>query len=262
MTALAAPGQFRDMFSLAGKVALVSGGAGGLGREIASALADFGARVAIADLHLDRAREVAAACARDGHAPLAYALDVTDAAQAEAVVAALVAETGRIDILVNAAGINVRKPAIDYAPAEWQRIVDTNLGGVFFLTQAAGKRMLAAGSGRVLSIGSVSSLLGHPNHAPYAASKGGIAILTKALATEWAPHGVTVNAIGPAYTETDLTAAHLATPGTREKIVKTIPMGRLGRPDDLVGAAVFLCSDAASFVTGQTLYVDGGRTAD
>src|SRR5688500_3746825 len=116
--------------------------------------------------------------------------------------------------------------------------------------------------GRVLTLASVSSLLGHPNHAPYAASKGGVALLTKVLATEWASHGVTANAIGPTYVETNLSSEELAQPGVRAGLVSKIPIGRLGTPDDLVGAAVFLCSDAASFVTGQVLYVDGGRTAD
>ncbi len=122
--------------------------------------------------------------------------------------------------------------------------------------------MVARRYGRVLTIGSVSSLLGHPHHAPYAASKGGVALLTKVLATEWAPHGVTVNALGPAYTESPLTVDLLADPATRAALISGIPMGRLGTPEDLVGAAVFLCSESARFVTGQTLYVDGGRTAD
>jgi NAD(P)-dependent dehydrogenase (short-subunit alcohol dehydrogenase family) len=122
--------------------------------------------------------------------------------------------------------------------------------------------MLERGYGRVLTIASVSSLLGHPHHAPYAASKGGVALLTKVLATEWAARGVTANAIGPTYVETNLNAAELAEPGVREAIVGRIPMGRLGKPEDIVGAAVYLCSDAAAFVTGQVLYVDGGRTAD
>ncbi len=169
---------------------------------------------------------------------------------------------GRIDILINSAGINIRRAVIDYTPAEWHKIIDVNLSGVFFVTQAVARGMLDRGYGRVITLGSVSSLLGHPHHAPYAATKGGIAIMTKAMATEWAPTGVTVNAIGPAYTVTGLITELIEDAATNQAIVDTIPMGRLGRPEDIVGAAVYLASDAASFVTGTTLYVDGGRTAD
>jgi NAD(P)-dependent dehydrogenase (short-subunit alcohol dehydrogenase family) len=250
------------MFDLTGRVALITGGAGGLASAIATAMADFGARLCIADIDIRAAERVARSCDRPGIESLPLELDVTNHLMVEAVVQGAEKRCGRIDILVNAAGINIRKPATEYTAQEWTRVIDTNLSGVFYPTQAVARGMLARGYGRVLSIGSVSSLLGHPYHAPYAASKGGIAILTKSLATEWAPRGVTVNAIGPAYTETDLTRDVLADPEKRQKITSTIPMGRLGTPEDLVGAAVFLCSDAARFVTGQTLYVDGGRTAD
>jgi gluconate 5-dehydrogenase len=256
-----APGSFVRTFDLTGRVALVVGG-GGLGGTIAAALADFGARLAIADLDLQAATRLARICDRPGIEAVATDLDVTDHMQVRAAVMAIEEDCGRIDILVNAAGINIRKPATEYTPEDWHRIIDTNLTGVFFVTQAVARGMLARGYGRILSIGSVSSLLGHPYHAPYAASKGGLAIMTKSLATEWAPRGVTINAIGPTYTETNLTRGYTDDPATRERLVAGIPMGRLGTPEDLVGAAVFLCSDAARFVTGQTLYVDGGRTAD
>jgi NAD(P)-dependent dehydrogenase (short-subunit alcohol dehydrogenase family) len=259
--AASGPGGFARLFDLTGRVALVVGG-GGIGATIAAGLADFGARLALADRDLDAARRAARRCDRPGIETVAHELDVTDPEMVVDVVGAIEEACGRIDILVNAAGINIRKPATEFTPDEWLRVVNTNLSGVFYVTQAVGRGMLARGYGRVLSIGSVSSLLGHPYHAPYAATKGGIAIMTKSLATEWAPRGVTVNALGPAYTETGLTRDFLGEAGRRERIVATIPMGRLGTPEDLVGAAVFLCSDAARFVTGQTLYVDGGRTAD
>ncbi|MEA2586410.1 MAG: gluconate 5-dehydrogenase, partial [Thermomicrobiales bacterium] len=235
---------------------------GGLGGTIAAALADFGARMAIADLDLDAAARLARFCDRPGIEAVATELDVTDHAMVADAVASIEERCGRIDVLVNAAGINIRKPATEYTPEDWHRIIDTNLTGVFYVVQAVARGMLARGYGRILSIGSVSSLLGHPFHAPYAASKGGLAIMTKSLATEWAPRGVTINAIGPTYTETNLTRGFADDPATRDRLVADIPMGRLGTPEDLVGAAVFLCSDAARFVTGQTLYVDGGRTAD
>jgi gluconate 5-dehydrogenase len=256
-----APGSFVRIFDLTGRVALVVG-SGGLGGTIAAALADFGARLAVADFDLQAATRLARVCDRPGIEALAVGLDVTDHAVVREAVEAVEESCGRIDVLVNAAGINIRKPATEYTPEDWHRIIDTNLTGVFYVTQAVARGMLARGYGRILSIGSVSSLLGHPYHAPYAASKGGLAIMTKSLATEWAPRGVTINAIGPTYTETNLTRGFTDDPATRERLVAGIPMGRLGTPEDLVGAAVFLCSDAARFVTGQTLYVDGGRTAD
>ncbi len=255
-------GQFNGMFDLTGKAALVVGGGGGLGSAIACGLADFGAHLIIADLDQSAAARTAEACHRDDRPALALQVDVTSPESITAVVDETVESAGKIDILINAAGINIRKPATEYTPDDWRKVVDTNLAGVFFATQAAARYMLTRGYGRILSIGSVSSLLGHPYHAPYAATKGGIAIMTKSFATEWAPHGITVNALGPAYTETGLTRAFLLDEERRRKITATIPMGRLGTPEDLVGAAVFLCSDAASFVTGQTLYVDGGRTSD
>lgn len=256
-------GHFSRAFDLTGKVALVVGGGGGMGGAIAQGLADFGARIAVADLNVEAAREIAQLCARPGAgSSLALQLDITDPTMVNAVVAAIEAETGRIDILINSAGINIRRPVIDYTPDEWMRIININLSGVFYVTQAVARGMLARQYGRVLTLGSVSSLLGHPQHAPYAATKGGIAIMTKSMATEWAAQGITVNAIGPAYTVTGLITDYIAEKSTFDKLVGTIPMGRLGAPEDVVGAAVYLCSDAASFVTGQTLYIDGGRTAD
>jgi gluconate 5-dehydrogenase len=255
-------GQFERLFDLTGKTALVVGGGGGIGGAIAHALADFGARIAIGDISLDAARTVASNCERQAGAAICRQIDITDPKNVNAMVAEIEAELGRIDILVNSAGINIRRDVVDYTPEEWFRIINTNLSGVFFVTQAVAKGMLARGYGRVITLGSVSSLMGHPQHAPYAATKGGIAIMTKAMATEWATRGVTVNAIGPAYTVTGLITELMSDPEKQQGIIDTIPMGRLGTPEDIVGAAVYLASDAASFVTGQTIYVDGGRTAD
>jgi NAD(P)-dependent dehydrogenase (short-subunit alcohol dehydrogenase family) len=251
------------MFDLTGKGALVIGGGGGIGGAIAHAMADFGARIAIADLSLDAARTISTSCQRDESGiSVCRAIDVTNPDHVNQVVAEVEAELGQIDILVNSAGINIRKDVIDYTPEEWFKIINTNLSGVFFVTQSVARGMLERGYGRVISIGSVSSLMGHPQHAPYAATKGGVAIMTKAMATEWATRGVTVNAIGPAYTVTGLITELMNNPVKYREIIDTIPMGRMGKPEDIVGAAVYLASDAASFVTGQTLYVDGGRTAD
>jgi NAD(P)-dependent dehydrogenase (short-subunit alcohol dehydrogenase family) len=256
-------GRFRSLFDLSGKRALVVGGGGGIGGAIAHAMADFGARIAVADLSLDAALSVANSCARDDiGAALSRSIDVTDPRSVRSLINEVEGELGTIDILVNSAGINIRKDVTDYTPEDWFKIINTNLSGVFFVTQAVARGMLSRGYGRVISLGSVSSLLGHPQHAPYAATKGGIAIMTKAMATEWATKGVTVNAIGPAYTVTGLITELMNDPVKYRELIETIPMGRLGKPEDIVGAAIYLASDAASFVTGQTLYVDGGRTAD
>jgi gluconate 5-dehydrogenase len=258
-----APGLFESLFDLTGRVALVAGGGGGIGGAIAQAFADFGARVVIADVDLRAAEEIANACARPNIAPpLAVGLDITNYEMVNEVIAEIEGETGSIDILVNSAGINILRPFTDYTPAEWSRIININLTGVFYVSQAVARGMLNRQYGRIITLGSVSSLMGHPFHAPYAATKGGIAIMSKAMATEWATKGITVNAIGPAYTLTGLITDYIADPDDMARITATIPMGRLGVPEDLVGAAVFLASEAGRFMTGQTLYVDGGRTAD
>jgi len=257
------PGQFATMFDLHGRNALVVGGGGGIGGAIAQALADFGARVAIADLSLDAATAIASACIRPAVGePMARSLNVTDPDEVNRVVAEIEDAFGRIDILINSAGINIRKDVIDYTPDEWFKVINTNLSGVFFVTQAVARGMLERGYGRIVSIGSVSSIMGHPQHSPYAATKGGVHIMSRAMATEWATKGVTANVIGPAYTVTALITDLMANPEVYQGLVDTIPMGRLGKPEDIVGAAVYLCSDAASFVTGHLLMVDGGRTAD
>ena len=258
-----AAGYFANLFDLSGRVALIAGGGGGIGGAIAQAFADFGARIVIADVDLRAAEATAQACARPSiPAPFAVGLDITNYEMVNEVVAEIEGETGGIDILVNSVGINILRPFTDYTPAEWRRIIDTNLTGVFYVSQAVARGMLARSYGRIITLGSVSSLLGHPFHAPYAATKGGIAIMTKGMATEWAPKGITVNAIGPAYTVTGLVTDYIADPADRARITGTIPMGRLGMPEDLVGAAIYLASDAGRFTTGQTIYVDGGRTAD
>ena len=258
-----APYTFTTLFDLTGRVALIAGGGGGIGGAIAQAFADYGARIVIADVDLRAAEETASACARPSTAqPLAVGLDITNYEMVNEVIAEIEGETGSIDILVNSAGINILRPFTDYTPAEWSRIININLTGVFYVSQAVARGMLSRSYGRIITLGSVSSLLGHPFHAPYAATKGGIAIMSKAMATEWATKGITVNAIGPAYTLTGLITDYIADPEDLARLTGTIPMGRLGVPEDLVGAALFLASEAGRFMTGQTLYVDGGRTAD
>jgi NAD(P)-dependent dehydrogenase (short-subunit alcohol dehydrogenase family) len=247
---------YASLFDLGGRVALVTGGGGGLGREIARGLADFGARVVLADL--DAALAEKAAAEIDG--ARADRVDVTEPASAAALAARVHGALGRLDILVNAAGIFRVAPALAMPLADWDAVLRVNLTGTFVMTRAVAPLMLARGRGHVVNLASVSSVVANPEYAAYAASKGGVQQLTRVLGIEWCRQGIAVNAIAPAFTETPLTRSYLERPGAHERVVGKIPMGRLAEPRDIVGAAVFLASDAASFMVGQTIFVDGGRT--
>jgi NAD(P)-dependent dehydrogenase (short-subunit alcohol dehydrogenase family) len=237
-------------------VAIVTGGAGALGAEIGRGLADFGARVVIADLDARRA----AAVARRIDGARAEAVDVTDPASAQRLAERVRTADGRIDILVNAAGVFAVAPALALPLEDWERTLRVNLTGTFVVTRAVAVEMMKRRRGNVVNIASVSSQVGNPDYAAYAASKGGVAQLTKVLGVEWCRRGINVNAIGPAFTDTALTRDYLGRRGARGRIVDKIPMGRLAEESDIIGAAVFLASDAARFMVGQTIYVDGGRT--
>lgn len=238
-----------NWLGLAGRRVLVAGG-GGIGAACAAAFTAAGARVAVADL--DPARLAGQEC------PLVADLSTTRGC--EDAVARAADALGGLDILVHAVGVNQRVPVLDTTDDDWDRIVGINLSSAFRLGRAAGRHMVDAGWGRQVYCSSVSGLLAHPEHGPYAASKGGINQLLRVMAREWAPRGVTVNAIAPGYTETDLTRTHLDKPGVRERYTSLVPAGRLGSVDDLTGPVLFLASDQAAFVTGHVMYVDGGRT--
>jgi NAD(P)-dependent dehydrogenase (short-subunit alcohol dehydrogenase family) len=256
-----AGGGYRSLFDLTGRLALVAGGGGGLGREIARGLGEWGARLVIADLDAARAESAAREIVKSGGPARALGVDVTSAAAVHSLVEDVVAVDGGIDVLVNAAGVFAVAPAEVLSLETWQRVLDVNLTGVFLLSRAVGAEMLRRGRGKIINIASVSSTVANPGYAAYAASKGGVAQLTRVLALEWCRQGIQVNAIGPAFTDTDLTRPYLtAEAGRRELVLSKIPVGRLGEPTDLVGAAVFLASSASDFVVGQTIYVDGGRT--
>lgn len=225
-------------------------GAGGIGEACATAFSAAGARVVVADI--DEARLAS-------HEN-ALTADFSTADGCDRAVGSTVEMLGRIDILVHAVGVNHRVPVLDTTDEDWQRTININLSSAFRLGRAAGRHMVNAGWGRQIYCSSVSGLLAHPDHGPYAASKGGINQMLRVMAREWAKHGVTVNAIAPGYTETDLTKAHLDKAGVREHYTSLVPAGRLGTVDDLTGPALFLASEQASFVTGHVLYVDGGRT--
>jgi NAD(P)-dependent dehydrogenase (short-subunit alcohol dehydrogenase family) len=252
------------MFSFEGQVVLITGGAGDIGRAVASGFLDGGAgKVVLLDIDDDKIRR--AADALSGRQPGRVSTIRADIRNVDAVrhaVRRVLDAEGKIDVLVNSAGVNRRKPSVDLTEEDWDFVLDINLKGLFFATQETGRHMLSRGSGCVVNTASVSSVRGHRNLAAYAASKGGIAQLTRVLAHEWASSGVRVNAVAPGYLETGLTRAYLATPAVREGILAKIPMGRIGEPRDVVGAVLFLASDWARYVTGEILFVDGGRTVD
>ena len=251
-----------DLFDLTGRVAVVTGAGRGLGRRMALALASAGADVVTAARTEADIREVSDAIRALGRRSEAVPTDVASEADCEALVDFVVERLGRIDVLVNNAGINIRKEALDLPLEDFEQVLRTNLGGYFLCARAAGRRMLEQGSGSIINVSSILSLVGLPSQVAYASTKGGITMMTRVLALEWAPHGVRVNAVAPSYFETDLTRPLFDDPERREFITSRTPLGRWGQPHELDGVVLLLASEAASgFMTGQTLFVDGGWTA-
>ena len=248
-------------FSLEGKVALVTGGGRGLGRGIALALAEAGADVAVASRTRAELEAVAEEIEAKGRRALVVVGDVSAPREAHRLVKEAADWQGRLDVLVNAAGVNKRIPSLEVTEEDWDWILGVNLKGTFFTSQAAGEVMVRQGKGSIINIASLLSAVGIPTLAPYAASKTGVVGLTRVLAAEWGPQGVRVNAIAPGYFRTKMTDRLFADPDWYARLKRQVPLGREGFPEDLAGAAVFLASDASRYVTGQVIYVDGGYLA-
>jgi len=248
----------QELFDLSGRVALVTGGNSGIGNAIAGALADAGARVILV---ARREAELAAAQARIGERAAFIACDLADRKAVFDCAARAPAFFGAPDILVSAAGVNIRKPMLDISEADWDASLRLNLEAPFFLAQKLAPAMIARGWGRIINIASLQSVRAFGNSGPYGASKGGVMQLTRAQAEAWSKHGVTANAIGPGFISTPLTAPVAKDPVKWQAMADKTFIGRNGELDDMRGAAIFLASRASDFVTGQTLFVDGGFSA-
>jgi NAD(P)-dependent dehydrogenase (short-subunit alcohol dehydrogenase family) len=248
------------LFDLSGRVAVVTGASRGLGQTFARALARAGADLAITSRTRESLRPFQEEIEATGRRVVALELDVRNEASIRAAIEAAHEAFGRIDILINNAGCNVRKRAADVTWADWNLVLETNLRGPFFVAQAVARHMIGRGSGRIVNIGSVTSMFGYAGLGPYGASRGGIRQLTMSLADDWGPHGITVNCLAPGWFKTAQNAVMYEDAEWVSYLVDRIPLRRPGRPEDLEGAVVFLASDASAYITGQTLLVDGGIT--
>ena len=250
-----------DTFRLDGRLALVTGSSSGIGLALARGLGQAGAKLVLNGRDAAKLATAAANLRDQGLTVFERAFDVTDLAASEVAVAAIEAEIGPIDILVNNAGLQRRGAFHEFAPDDWQAVMRTNVDSMFNVGQAVAKRMVPRGRGRIINICSVQSELGRPGIAPYAASKGAVKMLTKGMAIDLGPFGITVNGIGPGYFKTELTQKLVDDPAFSAWLINRTPSRRWGDVDDLAPAAVFLASDAGRFVNGHILYVDGGVTA-
>lgn len=248
----------RNLFDLSGRTALVTGSSRGLGLAMAEGLAAAGARVILNGANADRLAAAAEAMREKGHEVVAARFDVCSEAEVVACFEGFDAEGIAIDILVNNAGIQFRKSMVDLDTADWRRVIDTNLTSAFVIGREAARRMIPRGHGKVINIGSLTSELARATVTPYTVAKGGIKMLTKGMAAEWGPHNIQANAIGPGYMLTDMNEALVNDPAFDAWVKGRTPARRWGRPEELVGTAVYLASAASDYVNGQIVYVDGG----
>jgi NAD(P)-dependent dehydrogenase (short-subunit alcohol dehydrogenase family) len=253
----------RELFDLTGRTAIVTGGGSGIGRQMADALAELGAGIVICARKLERCEKAAAELAELGVRTLALRCDVRQPGDVQAVVDKTIEQFGRVDVLVNDAGTTWGAPAVETPLNGWQKVIDVNLTGLFLMSQAVARQMMAQGGGVIVNIASVAGLRGSPagilDAVAYSASKGGVITLTRDLAWKWAPHGIRVNAIAPGWFPSDMSRLLLDRHG--DELLSGIPLGRFGGTEDLKGAVAFLASPASAYVTGHTLVVDGGQTA-
>jgi gluconate 5-dehydrogenase len=249
------------LFDLTGRTALITGSSQGLGLAIARGLAQAGAALVLNGRNQEKLDATALTLRADGFKVATAAFDVTDGAAAAAGIDRVHAEVGDIDILVNNAGIQRRAPLLEMTEGQWREVLDTDLTSAFLVTRAVAPRMIARRAGKIINICSLMSEVGRPTIANYAAAKGGLKMLTRSMCVEWAKHNLQVNGIGPGYFETELTKPLVENPEFNQWICGRTPAGRWGRPEELVGAAVFLASRASDFVNGQVIYVDGGVLA-
>jgi len=250
-----------SLFDLSGKIALITGSSQGLGLTIARGLAENGATVVLNGRKWEKLNTAVTALKKKGHQVFGSCFDVRDANQIAREVALVESEIGPISILVNNAGITVRNPLESFAEADWRQILDVNLTGAFLTAKQVVKGMIRRKLGKIINICSMQSELGRPTITPYAASKGGLKMLTKGMATEWAQYNIQVNGIGPGYFETELTKPLIENKEFDTWLRARVPANRWGKPEELIGAATFLASRASQYVTGQILYVDGGMLA-
>jgi len=250
-----------SLFDLSGRTALVTGSSRGLGRAMAEGLAAAGARVIINGVDAARVEVAVQALLAAGAAAEGAAFDVSDEAAVMSAFTGFDQRGVAVDIVVNNAGIQLRKPLLELSTAEWHKVIDTNLTSAFIVGREAARRMVPRGRGKIINIGSLTSELARATVAPYTVAKGGIKMLTQAMAAEWAAHGIQANAIGPGYMLTDMNQALIDNPSFDAWVKGRTPSKRWGKPEELVGAAVYLASAASDYVNGQILYVDGGMTA-
>jgi len=259
---MASPEVYRNFYRLDGKVAVVAGGTGGIGSAICEGLAAFGAEVVVAGRAMDRARALVSQIKNAGGRAWSVQLEATDIPGTRGVMRQVVERSSSLDILVNCVGTHKETAAEEYTEEDWNRVLDINLKAAFFLSQAAAKVQIPQGGGRQIHITSVRSLLGIPRgYIAYCSSKGGMNLMIKQLATEWAKYGINVNGIAPTFTRTELVKEYLEDPDFYNPLVARIPLGRVCEPEDLAALAIYLAAPASDFITGQIIFADGGLTA-